>query len=216
MNFNQKAAVIDYRRSMRGSLGACVLMTLASAASGCGDLEDAPADVTERPAPLDFVNIAGSTSPFQNDSGTVCKPLGTPVANTHCCPDGMVMAGAHFGRNVFRCAKTGASTFSSTSFNQSIRRNGMLSCPAGEVMVGYTPKVTTCGGWPVRVCTTYSDGVFCVRPPGNLLMIEYVSNGQDPADLEGDMHVCRKDTVNPGRFAMSGVDVSTNKFNCLQ
>lgn len=30
------------------------------------------------------------------------------------------------------------------------------------------------------------------------------------------MHVCRKDTVNPGRFAMSGIHAAGNRFNCFQ
>ena len=178
-----------------------VLATLAVVVQGCGAPEDSE-DIIESSGELSFVNVSGTNSPFFNDAGTVCDSAGV-MPNYHCCPDGTVMVGAHLGANVFRCAKMNGSV-SNIAYSYETRNN-MLSCPWGKVMTGYWAGTSR-----------YLETIWCGTPPYPVRNFEYVDDGKQAISQDAGMHVCRKDTVNPGRFAMSGIHRGANKFNCFQ
>jgi hypothetical protein len=119
------------------------------------------------------------------DAGTQCTVAGVTM---HCCPTGYAMIGANVGGNVFKCAQlTG---FSSTRFfDGGTQRNNMHSCPYGSVMVGLHAD------WNYFACQT----------PYVPVVSEYVDGGTQ----DGNMHVCAG-----GGYAMSGIRIDQNKFNC--
>ena len=199
-------------RKQRSPLRLALLLGAFSVlASACGlNVEDATnaedaanaEEVAESDEALSFVTDPGQTSPFVNDAGSQCWSDSLP-GWVHCCPFGHAMVGAHLGNNVFRCAKIqgGLSNFA----DGHEQRNGMLSCPLGKIMVGYWN-----GGW------WNTDRIVCATPGNAPQWIEFVDDGGTAASQDSGMHVCKKDTTNPGRYAMSGIHRENNRFNCFR
>jgi hypothetical protein len=177
---------------------ALILALLVSTLGACVSEVASDDSVNSVESALSFVTPVGQSSPFLYDSGTDCGSVyGSAWGGIHCCPAGMAMTGAHIGANKFKCAymSGGLTDF----YTGTTVRNGMVSCRFGFVMVGYYNG----GPYPFPACAT---------PAGGAQGFEYVDSGTS----DGIMHVCREDTVNPGRYAMSGIHAGNNKLQCFR
>lgn len=105
----------------------------------------------------------------------------------HCCPDRMVMIGAHLGENVFKCVLIDLS-FNVPFLDDGTQRSGMHACPQGAVMVGFRES---------------SNQLACKAVSG--LSAEIVDGGTQDGF---PMHVCPADMV------MTGIHADRNLFLC--
>ena len=176
-----------------------LLLGLVVSAFGCGSIDGA--EQSEAPgaaqSALTLDNQPGTSSPWLYDAGTDCRSvygilgeLGSggqyPPVNTHCCPPGMAMTGAHIASNTFKCAPihgglshayldwgSCAGLFGATC----TQRNGMHACKQGTVMVGVNVGINQ------LICAQPSEGV----------QFEYVDGGTQ----DGFMHVCARGSDEP-------------------
>jgi hypothetical protein len=186
--------ILARRRSFSRS---CRLVSVvALGALGCG-AQDPLADelVAGSQTELTLDNQPGTSSPFLYDGGTQCS-------GAHCCPFGMAMTGAHLGNNTFKCASVAGGIGSFVRLVYDNQRNGMLSCPTNEVMVGYYA-----GSW------SQAEHLLCGRPLSQKLQFEYVDSGTQDSY---PMHVCSESSANPYRYVMTGIHQAGNRFNCAR
>jgi hypothetical protein len=118
----------------------------------------------------------------------------------------MAMTGARIDRNVFKCATVhdGLTNYYWEFNNQ---RNGMLSCTSGDVMVG----LYVGGNCADFLCFERNNQrIYCAQPLDGLAF-EYVDSGTQDSY---PMHVCREDVTNPYQYAMAGINVGANLFEC--
>jgi hypothetical protein len=191
-------------------LGALLMLTSWGAGCGGDPASDVPDSVTT--SELSFDNISGTTSPYLYDAGSTCSQYAFP--SMHCCPQNMVMTGAHIGQNKWKCALlSGGIQSQNVYFDGNLsytKRNAMHACRPGFVMIGYYHGDGGMGPW--------GEYLGCAIPnPG--VTGEYVDTGTKDTY---PMHVCREvdsnnnRIVNPGRYAMSGINVGSNTFTCAQ
>lgn len=173
-----------------------VVLLAELGALGCG-AQDPLADevVGSSQAELTLDNQPGTSSPFLYDGGTQC-------GGAHCCPTGMAMTGAHLGYNTFKCAPVAGGIGSFVRLVYGNQRNGMLSCPTNEVMVGYYA-----GNW------WDAEHLLCGRPLSQQLQFEYVDSGTQDSF---PMHVCSESSGNPYHYVMTGIHQAGNRFNCAR
>lgn len=173
-------------RVFKALSSAAWILTVITVSAGCGA---PPEDEVE----FD-VEVAKSSLSFTGqvvyDAGSRCTVSGNTM---HCCPAGYAMIGAHLGNDVFKCAQL-SSTSGSRFINVAGRRNGMHACPLGSVMVG------------LHVSNDY----LACQYPGTSAVSEYV-DGNPGTNDSYPMHVCGS-----GGYAMSGIHVSNNLFNCAR
>ncbi|RKH63194.1 hypothetical protein D7V93_09100 [Corallococcus llansteffanensis] len=174
------------RRVFEGLSSAAVVLTAIMVIAGCGATPEDEAEFD--------VKVAESSLSFTGwvvyDAGTRCTVGGSTM---HCCPTGYAMIGAHLSNDVFKCAQL-SSTSGSRFLDAGGRRNGMHACPYGSVMVG------------LHVSNDY----LACQYPGTSVVSEYVDG--DPGTKDSyPMHVC-----GAGGYAMSGIHVSNNLFNCAR
>jgi hypothetical protein len=193
----QKEIIMSTSRSNKNrslALSCALVAPLVLASLGCDTPDDQVTDVQSR---LTYATIPGSNpaTPTQYDWGTQCFDRGHW---THCCPAGMAMLGAQLSQNVFKCANlAGGIALTGDSL---LQRNNMLACPFGQVMTGYYG-----GSWDLP------EHVQCGAPNLQSVTNEYVDGGTQDGF---PMHVCNENTVNPGRFVMTGIQRSANHFTC--
>jgi hypothetical protein len=183
--------------SASGYLGmVAALLILALAGAGCGGEVEDGAGVVEQQSGITFANLPGKTSPFLYDSTTQCGGT-NGVPKYHCCPKDMAMVGANLSKNIFKCAALDGGFSVYFGGISKAQRNGMLSCPYNQIMRGYSgsQNFVLCGETAI-----YRDVVG-----------EYIDGGTQDAY---PMHVCKEDTANPDRYAMTGIHGSTNTFAC--
>ena len=121
------------------------------------------------------------------DYGTACT---VGRLRMHCCPPGEVMAGAHIGRNVFKCIDYNNQSFTGRNrfLDRTTRRNNMRACPGGAAMVGYH----------------HGQNAVACEYPTPILEWDF----RDTNTSDGFMHICRNNSV------MVGIDVPNNIFTC--
>jgi hypothetical protein len=102
------------------------------------------------------------------------------------------MIGARTDNNLFKCAPL-ASTAGAIHLDTSTQRNGMHSCPYGEVMVGLDLN---------------ANNLACQTLPPNTITTERIDTGTED---EYPMHVC--DSLIPGS-AMSGINDGASLQTC--
>ncbi|RKH43161.1 hypothetical protein D7X12_13910 [Corallococcus sicarius] len=174
------------RRVFKALSSAAWVLTVITVSAGCGAAPEEEAEFD--------VEVAKSSLSFTGrvvyDAGSRCTVGGSTM---HCCPTGYAMIGAHLSNDVFKCAQL-SSTSGSRFLDAGGRRNGMHACPYGSVMVG------------LHVSNDY----LACQYPGTGVVSEYVDG--DPGTKDSyPMHVC-----GAGGYAMSGIHVSNNLFNCAR
>ena len=110
----------------QGKLG-LLTVTLCLLGVGCAPSENVDL-FEETTSDLSFENLPGQSTPYLYDWGTLCTG---DAADTHCCPGGMVMVGAHLQQNVFKCAmfQGGLGNGVVDYGRNPTVRNGMHTCP---------------------------------------------------------------------------------------
>ena len=120
---------------------------------------------------------------------TQCVVGGTVM---HCCPPGYAMTGSTPDWNVFKCAPLGNMTGALT-LDTGTQRNGMHSCPFGQVIRGFRLD---------------QNKLACQALPTNTVTSERVDTGTQDAY---PMHAC--DASAPSS-AISGIRADQNRLSC--
>ncbi|HVZ32933.1 MAG TPA: hypothetical protein VG963_10925 [Polyangiaceae bacterium] len=176
----------------------CLSVAMAvGALAGCSSAGEGESDVGVDQDPL---VLNGSSVFYDLNPGHQCVANVNGVnVSMHCCPSGYAMIGARVDQNAFKCAVVNGGLAGTPVADTGTQRNGMHSCPLGDVMVGLRADMNV---------------LLCQKPINQSVITETV----DPGTQDGfPMHVCPPGSPSGGLYngyAMSGIRIDQNKFNC--
>jgi hypothetical protein len=179
----------------------CLSVAVAvGALVGCASAGENESEVGASQDPL-VVN--GSLIQYDLNPGHQCLAnVNGSLVSVHCCPSGEAMIGARVDQNAFKCAVINGGLAGSPTPDTVTQRNGMHSCPLGSVMVGLRAD---------------KNVLLCQKPLNQLVTTERVDGNGNPTEDGFPMHVCPPGSPSGGLYngyAMSGIRIDQNNFNC--